>query len=106
MFEFLIEECLNTLSGEKKHRKRVLPFAAGAPCSKRTGDNPKGGILMVRAIVGANWGDEGKGKITDMLAKESDIIIRLIITASLPFIFCLPVYFTSTLPVLSETEWH
>ena len=31
---------------------------------------------MVRAIVGANWGDEGKGKITDMLANESDIIIR------------------------------
>ena len=31
---------------------------------------------MVRAIVGAIWGDEGKGKITDMLAKESDIIIR------------------------------
>lgn len=31
---------------------------------------------MVRAIVGANWGDEGKGKITDMLAKESEIIVR------------------------------
>ena len=31
---------------------------------------------MVRAIVGANWGDEGKGKITDMLAREADIIIR------------------------------
>lgn len=31
---------------------------------------------MVKAIVGANWGDEGKGKITDMLAKESDIVIR------------------------------
>ena len=31
---------------------------------------------MVRAIVGANWGDEGKGKITDTLAKESDIIVR------------------------------
>ena len=29
---------------------------------------------MVRAIVGANWGDEGKGKITDMLASESDIV--------------------------------
>ena len=28
---------------------------------------------MVRAIVGANWGDEGKGKITDMLAEQSDI---------------------------------
>ena len=31
---------------------------------------------MVRAIVGANWGDEGKGKITDMLAEKADIIIR------------------------------
>lgn len=31
---------------------------------------------MVTAVVGANWGDEGKGKITDMLARESDIIIR------------------------------
>ena len=31
---------------------------------------------MVKAIVGANWGDEGKGKITDMLAQESDIIVR------------------------------
>jgi adenylosuccinate synthase len=31
---------------------------------------------MVKAIVGANWGDEGKGKITDMLAEKSDIVIR------------------------------
>lgn len=31
---------------------------------------------MVKAIVGANWGDEGKGKITDMLAANSDIVIR------------------------------
>ena len=31
---------------------------------------------MVTAIVGANWGDEGKGKITDLLANESDIVIR------------------------------
>ena len=31
---------------------------------------------MVKAVVGANWGDEGKGKITDMLAAESDVIIR------------------------------
>ena len=31
---------------------------------------------MVRAIVGANWGDEGKGKITDMLAESSDIVVR------------------------------
>lgn len=31
---------------------------------------------MVKAVVGANWGDEGKGKITDMLAKDADIVIR------------------------------
>ena len=31
---------------------------------------------MVKAIVGANWGDEGKGKITDMLAEQSDVVIR------------------------------
>lgn len=31
---------------------------------------------MVKAVVGANWGDEGKGKITDMLAQQADIIIR------------------------------
>ena len=31
---------------------------------------------MIRAVVGANWGDEGKGKITDMLGQESDIIVR------------------------------
>lgn len=31
---------------------------------------------MVRAIVGANWGDEGKGKLTDVLAQNSDIVIR------------------------------
>ncbi len=31
---------------------------------------------MVKAIVGACWGDEGKGKITDVLAEDSDIVIR------------------------------
>ncbi|HAK58613.1 MAG TPA: adenylosuccinate synthase [Lachnospiraceae bacterium] len=31
---------------------------------------------MITAVVGANWGDEGKGKITDMLGEESDIIVR------------------------------
>jgi adenylosuccinate synthase len=36
----------------------------------------QGGFQMVKAIVGANWGDEGKGKITDMLGQEADIIVR------------------------------
>ena len=35
-----------------------------------------GGFIMVKAVVGANWGDEGKGKITDMLAEKADIIVR------------------------------
>lgn len=36
----------------------------------------KEGKNMVKAIVGANWGDEGKGKITDMMAQEADIVVR------------------------------
>ena len=43
---------------------------------KGNDDNPSGGNQMIKAVVGANWGDEGKGKITDMLAKEADIIVR------------------------------
>ena len=31
---------------------------------------------MVRAIVGANWGDEGKGKMTDLLGGKSDVVVR------------------------------
>lgn len=31
---------------------------------------------MVKAIVGANWGDEGKGKITDVLAERADAVVR------------------------------
>ena len=31
---------------------------------------------MVKAVVGANWGDEGKGKITDTLADKADVVIR------------------------------
>lgn len=31
---------------------------------------------MVKAIVGANWGDEGKGKITDVLAQTADVVVR------------------------------
>ena len=36
----------------------------------------QGGISVVKAIVGANWGDEGKGKITDLMAEASDIVVR------------------------------
>ena len=36
----------------------------------------KNGGKHGKAVVGANWGDEGKGKITDMLAEKADIIVR------------------------------
>ena len=69
---------------------------------------------MVTAIVGANWGDEGKGKITDMLGEKSDIIREeamqvtpsSMIMVSLHCIFCHPVYFTITPQVLSATVLH
>ena len=68
---------------------------------------------MVTAVVGANWGDEGKGKITDMLGEESDIIVRfqggsnaghtiVMIMVNLPFIFCHPAFFITIRQVLSE----
>ena len=71
---------------------------------------------MVKAIVGANWGDEGKGKITDMLAQDSDIIIRFqgganaghtIINNYGKFPHCTPyrpVYFMTILQALSAME--
>ena len=57
---------------------------------------------MVKAVVGANWGDEGKGKITDMLAEKADIIVRFqgganaghTIVNNLLCTPFLPVYFT------------
>ena len=50
------------------------------PCFRAAGRRGKtigkGIIFMVRSIVGANWGDEGKGKITDVLAERSDVVVR------------------------------
>lgn len=57
-----VEKYSIMLSGFKTHVNEVC--------------NNAGGIDMVKAVVGANWGDEGKGKITDMLAEKADIIVR------------------------------
>ncbi|MEA2121801.1 MAG: Adenylosuccinate synthetase [Dehalococcoides mccartyi] len=35
-----------------------------------------GGVMPVTAIVGGPWGDEGKGKVVDMLAQEADYVVR------------------------------
>lgn len=73
---------------------------------------------MVKAIVGANWGDEGKGKITDMLAQESDIIVRFQgganaghhnrkqLQESSRCTACRLVYFTIIPPASLEMESH
>lgn len=68
---------------------------------------------MVKAVVGANWGDEGKGKITDMLAEELTLsyvsrvepmqdIQSLIIMENLPFIHYRQGYFMIIQQVSSE----
>ena len=63
-----------------------------------------GVLTMVKAIVGANWGDEGKGKITDMLATSADVFravqmpvtLLKINTANLRFICFRPAFSTIT----------
>lgn len=54
--------------GNLQEEERIFRIAA-----KRRSNRRK---IMVKAIVGANWGDEGKGKITDMMAQEADIVVR------------------------------
>ena len=64
---------------------------------------------MVKAIVGANWGDEGKGKITDLLAEASDGPTpgtpSSVTTANLRSTNCPRVSFTRIPPTSSATVW-
>ena len=59
-----------------KSAPHSLPRPSRTACLVPVPHRKKNGGIMVKAVVGANWGDEGKGKITDMLAEEADIIIR------------------------------
>ena len=72
---------------------------------------------MIKAVVGANWGDEGKGKITDMLAEKADIIVRfqgganaghtiVMIMENLRCTLCRQEYSMTIRPALSETVWR
>ena len=72
---------------------------------------------MVIAIVGANWGDEGKGKITDTMAAKADIVVRFqgganaghtIVNNYGKFALhtCPPVSFITILRASSETVWR
>ena len=62
---------------------------------------------MIKAVVGANWGDEGKGKITDMLAREvlTQAIPSSMIMVNLRFTHFRQVYFITTPQALSATVW-
>ncbi len=32
--------------------------------------------MSVKAVVGAQWGDEGKGRVVDLLAQDADVVVR------------------------------
>ena len=59
--------------------------------------------IMVRAVVGANWGDEGKGKITDMLGQDIPLLTTMV---NLHCIHFLQESFTDTPPASLEMVWH
>ena len=59
---------------------------------------------MIKAIVGVNWGDEGKGKITDTLAGEADTVNSLCICVHQEFsISTQPVFWETALPLISRS---
>jgi adenylosuccinate synthase len=58
----------NVVPGNRRTVRESLRLSAA--------NNIKENAMPVSAIVGANWGDEGKGKITDFLAKEADFVVR------------------------------
>ena len=76
----LVEICgdLIPLYGEDKRREfRAERAGAGAPVGRRAAASRKLHCVMPGiVIVGAQWGDEGKGKITDLLAEHGDAVVR------------------------------
>src|SRR5687768_5642240 len=57
--------------------QREPPFrcpAVGRPV--RSPAERSGSLVPVTMVVGAQWGDEGKGKVTDLLAPEVDFVVR------------------------------
>ena len=56
------------IASEKRLREFLLAFLRAMRFDME--------VHMVKAVVGANWGDEGKGKITDTLADSADVVIR------------------------------
>lgn len=71
---------------------------------------------MLTSVTGINWGDEGKGRVIDLLAENADIVVRYqggnnaghtVVTnqENLFLIFCHQEYFTPMLYVFLETAW-
>lgn len=61
-----------SMSGTRASNDRSGHPAAGG--LKRARSEPGGNKVTV--VLGAQWGDEGKGKVVDLLATESDIVCR------------------------------
>ena len=58
-----------------------LIFMAGAPPPSSHDGRPSGPVWLVwtvpaTIVVGTQWGDEGKGKLTDLIAKEMSTVVR------------------------------
>ena len=59
---------------ERRTRSLLRPFAPDSRSSRRPVGQTPG--VPATVIVGAQWGDEGKGKIVDLLARDSDLVCR------------------------------
>src|SRR5262245_22103206 len=69
-----LQKPARTPTGPKRHRhddRTRLPVAARPPCARA-----RMRYVPATVIVGAQWGDEGKGKIVDLLAHDSDLVCR------------------------------
>jgi adenylosuccinate synthase len=58
----------------RSHRKRSCA-TGGSPAEFKDQDQ-SGGIVPVLVVVGAQWGDEGKGKVVDLLCEQADLVVR------------------------------
>ncbi|MGH0130269.1 UNVERIFIED_CONTAM: hypothetical protein FKN15_015611 [Acipenser sinensis] len=59
---------------------RIVESAGTQNGAHRCGDHPAGNLCVVgnkvTVVLGAQWGDEGKGKVVDLLAQDADIVCR------------------------------
>lgn len=82
-FLYLHQVCVNIMALSSNSSQTEVNGELQCPCKKYKMENP-----TVIVVLGAQWGDEGKGKVVDMLASETDIVCRcqVIFFANFPVI--------------------